>query len=99
KAEYLFIMTWFDAHSVVAHKKDRFPVTHVSADLDDGMRLVTHEFAGIVHQILPDLQQTGAVTVECDIGIPHQHLNPALGEPSRHHVTGRFSQLSQSTIL
>src|SRR5574341_278218 len=53
-----------DADAVIAHEEDGFAgFLSVEADFDARLRLITHEFGGVVHQILHDLYQALMIAV------------------------------------
>ena len=60
----MFVVIRLDPYSIVPDVKNRFSIFFtILTDLDPRIRLITYEFSGIIEQVLQDLRQTLAISV------------------------------------
>ena len=64
QTKYLLVILRFDPDAVVAHKHDRLaiPIGSLLPDRNVRLRLIAHELAGIVDEILHHFYQPDAIT-------------------------------------
>src|SRR5215510_4064560 len=71
EAKDLLVVPWINPHTVILYIVDRFFLFLSTSNLNPWSRLSPHKLDGVIHEVLQDLQEPGAVPYDgCDRAIP-----------------------------